>query len=37
MPGACCTRSLMCKMEKAHELATTVAPDKPGIPAREWF
>jgi hypothetical protein len=23
--------------EKAYELVTTVAPDEPGIPAREWF
>jgi len=37
MPGVCYARSLMCEMKKAHELVTTVAPDKPGIPAREWF
>jgi hypothetical protein len=37
MPGAHCTRSLMCRMEKAYELVTTVAPESPGIPAREWF
>jgi hypothetical protein len=37
MPGAHCTRSLMCKIDKAHELATTVTPGSPGIPAREWF
>ena len=29
MPGARCTRSLACKMQKAHELATTVAPGSP--------
>jgi hypothetical protein len=34
MPGARCTRSLVCK-NKTHELVTTVAPVKPGIPARE--
>jgi hypothetical protein len=24
-------------MKKAHEQVTTVAPESPGIPAREWF
>jgi hypothetical protein len=37
MPGAQCTRSLVCKMIKAHELVTTVAPEIPGIPARNGF
>ncbi len=32
MPGAQCTRSLACKMVKAHELVTTVTPGSPGIP-----
>jgi hypothetical protein len=37
MPGARCTRSLACKVKIAHELVTTVAPDSPGIPARNGF
>jgi hypothetical protein len=37
MPGARCTRSLVCEMEKAHELVTTGPPGHPGIPARGWF
>ena len=37
MPGARCTRSLVWKSKKPHELVTTVAPETPGIPAREWF
>ena len=32
MPGAQCTRSLACEMQKAHELVTTVTPETPGIP-----
>jgi hypothetical protein len=32
MPGAQCTRSLACKMWKAYELATTVAPVHPAFP-----
>jgi hypothetical protein len=31
MPGAQCTRSLVCS-EKAHELVTTVAPEHPAFP-----
>jgi hypothetical protein len=36
MPDASASAA-SCAKEKAHELVTTVAPDKPGIPAREWF
>ena len=25
------------EINKPHELVTTVAPEKPGIPARKWF
>jgi hypothetical protein len=25
------------RKDKTHELVTTVAPESPGIPAREWF
>jgi hypothetical protein len=32
MPGARRTRSLACEINKAHELATTGSPDRPGIP-----
>jgi hypothetical protein len=31
MPGARCTRSLVCK-KQTHELVTTVTPEQPGIP-----
>jgi len=36
MPGAHCARSLARKKE-AHEIVTTVAPESPGIPARNGF
>jgi hypothetical protein len=32
MPGARCTRSLVCKMKKHTSVVTTVTPDSPGIP-----
>ena len=35
MPGAQRTRSPCAK--KMHTVVTTVAPESPGIPAREWF
>jgi len=34
MPGAKRTRSLACKMKKAHELVTTGQPNDPAFPAR---
>jgi len=37
MPGAHCTRSLAWEKQKPHELVTTVAPESPGIPARNGF
>jgi hypothetical protein len=37
MPGARCTRSLACEMKKHTSVVTTGPPEKPGIPAREWF
>ena len=37
MPGAKRTRSLVCESKKHTSVVTTVAPDSPGIPAREWF
>ena len=37
MPGARCTRSLACKMKKHTSIVTTVAPETPGIPARNGF
>jgi hypothetical protein len=32
MPGAQCTRSLVCENKQTHELVTTVTPGQPGIP-----
>src|SRR5436309_9047451 len=32
MPGARCTRSLVCKIKKHTSVVTTVTPDSPGIP-----
>src|SRR6266404_3330464 len=32
MPGAQCARGLACKIKQAHELVTTVTPERPGIP-----
>ena len=37
MPDARCTRSLMCKNKKAHEVVTVGSPVSPGIPARNGF
>jgi hypothetical protein len=37
MPGARRTRSLACKVKKHTSIVTTVAPDSPGIPARNGF
>jgi hypothetical protein len=37
MPGGKRTRSLVCDMKKHTSVVTTVAPESPGIPAREWF
>jgi hypothetical protein len=37
MPGAQCTRSLVCKNIKHTSIVTTVAPESPGIPARSGF
>jgi hypothetical protein len=38
MPGARCTRSLVRKVGRKHtSVVTTVAPDSPGIPARNGF
>jgi hypothetical protein len=38
MPGARCTRSLVCSVLVEHtSVVTTVAPDSPGIPARNGF
>jgi hypothetical protein len=35
MPGA--RRALVCEMKKHTSVVTTVTPETPGIPAREWF
>jgi hypothetical protein len=32
MPGARCTRSLVCKIKKRTSIVTTVTPETPGIP-----
>src|SRR6266403_6387985 len=32
MPGARCTRSLVCKKNKHTSIVTTVTPERPGIP-----
>jgi hypothetical protein len=32
MPGARCTRSLVCEMKKHTSIVTTVTPERPGIP-----
>jgi len=37
MPDARCTRSLMCKNKKAHEVVTVGSPEQSGIPARNGF
>jgi hypothetical protein len=37
MPGAQCTRSLVRKIYKTHELVTTGPPETPSIPARVGF
>jgi hypothetical protein len=37
MPGARCTRSLVCKVLVAHECSHHGRTGTPGIPAREWF
>jgi hypothetical protein len=37
MPGARCTRSLMCKMKKAHEPITTSEPENPAFPHANGF
>jgi hypothetical protein len=37
MPGAQCTRSLMCDVREHMSVVTTGPPETPGIPAREWF
>jgi hypothetical protein len=37
MPGAQCARSLVCKSRKHTSVVTTVAPESPGIPARNGF
>jgi hypothetical protein len=38
MPGARCTRSLMCEMGREHtSIVTTGSPVSPGIPARNGF
>src|SRR5258708_6065904 len=37
MPGARCTRSLVCSVLVAHECRHHGRTGTPGIPAREWF
>jgi hypothetical protein len=37
MPGARCTRSLVCIVLVAHECSHHGRTGTPGIPAREWF
>jgi len=39
MPGAQCTRSLVCEVGSAEctRVFTAVAPESPGIPARNGF
>ena len=37
MPGARCTRSLVCKVLVAHECSHHGRTGTPGIPTREWF
>jgi hypothetical protein len=32
IPGARCTRSLVCKIKKHTSVVTTVTPEQPGIP-----
>jgi hypothetical protein len=36
MPGARCARSLVCSVLVAHEVVTTVTPERPAFPA-QWF
>ena len=37
MPGARCTRRLVCKGRSSKHTSSTGPPKSPGIPAREWF
>jgi hypothetical protein len=37
MPGARCTRSLVCSVLVAHECSHRRSPGTPGIPARNGF
>ncbi len=37
MPGAQCTRSLACELNKAHERSHHRSTGTPGIPARNGF